>query len=374
LPRPVRGDIDMSSDRKERTDPDAEKDAAGGSRRDFIVRVLVGAIVAPILMFLALTIFSEGSLDEPPPPERAEPFRIVGNRIVRPDGTRFIVKGVTVPYGTFAGGDARGLGARNLASARRDFRRLEALGVNTVKILVTPRPRDPAQLSKLRTVVEFARQRGLVVEIGAAFTSFRRASTLARRLAREYRGDPYVWLQPMNEPNCPSGPPVPDCFDWVLWQKQQRSIIRAIRAEGMRSPVVVNTPNYSADLSKIDSYPLGDDSIIWGVHRFANFKLNFTERERVDERRSWAGRTLERAVIVDMVGSRSSPEFRPLSPWLTGFLTFVRDWVRDDEGSGAIGFVWRWYGANTMTSSSGRLTPWGRLFRRQYLQQVPGRA
>ena len=79
-------------------------------------------------------------------------------------------------------------------------------------------------------------------------------------------------------------------------------------------------------------------------------------------------------MIVDMVGSRSSPEFRPLSPWLTGFLTFVRDWVRDDEGSGAIGFVWRWYGANTMTSSSGRLTPWGRLFRRQYLQQVPGRA
>ena len=62
----------------------------------------------------------------------------------------------------------------------------------------------------------------------------------------------------------------------------------------MTSPVVVNTPNYSADLSKLDSYPLGDDAIIWGVHRFANFKISFDARERVDERRAWAGRTLER--------------------------------------------------------------------------------
>ena len=364
----------MSSDPKERTDPEAGNGGAGGSRRDLLVRVLIGAVLAPLLTFLVLVLFGEGDLEDPGKPERATPFHVAGNRIVAPDGTRFIVKGVTIPYGTFAGGDAKGLGALNFATVDHDLRRLKGLGVNTVKILVTPRPGDRDQAQKLRTVVGYARRQGFVVEISPAFTTFRRAAALTRQLAREYRDDSYVWLQPMNEPNCPSGSPVPDCFDWVLWQQQQRSLIRAIRAEGMESPVVVNTPNYSADLSKIDSYPLGDDSIIWGVHRFANFKLDFTERERVDERRSWAGRTLERPVIVDMVGSRSSPEFRPLSPWLTGFLTFVRDWVRDDEGSGAIGFVWRWYGANTMTSTSGRLTPWGQLFRQRYLQQVPGRA
>jgi hypothetical protein len=136
---------------------------------------------------------------------------------------------------------------------------------------------------------------------------------------------------------------------------------------------VVNTPGYSAALSRIDTYPLGDEDIVWGVHRYANVKVDFGSADRVDERRAWADRSLDQAVIVDTVGSRAAEEFDPLSPWLTGFLDFVSEWVRDEDGSGAIGFVWRWYDDNTMTVRTGRLTSWGRLYFERYIRQVPGR-
>jgi hypothetical protein len=159
----------------------------------------------------------------------------------------------------------------------------------------------------------------------------------------------------------------------VLWQRQQRALIKTIRDQGMTSPIVVNTPGYSASLSRIDTYPLGDENVIWGVHRYANVKVTFGDTDRVDERRAWADRSLDRAVIVDTVGSRAAQEFEPLSPWVAGFLDFVSQWVRDEEGSGAIGFVWHWYDDNSMTRRSGRLTHWGQLYMSRYIRQVPGR-
>ena len=121
----------------------------------------------------------------------------------------------------------------------------------------------------------------------------------------------------------------------------------------MSSPVVVNTPDYSADLTRVDSYPLGDDASSGASTATRTSSPLRPISTAWTSAALWADRSLERPVIVDVVGSRAAPAFRPLSPWVAGFLDFVRDWVRDENGSGAIGFVWRWYGANTMTESSG---------------------
>ena len=76
-----------------------------------------------------------------------------------------------------------------------------------------------------------------------------------------------------------------------------------IRSQGMESPIVINTPGYSANVSKIDSYSLHDDNLIWGVHQYANARLSFGGPERTEERHDWADRTLDnRAIIVDEVG------------------------------------------------------------------------
>ena len=52
--------------------------------------------------------------------------------------TEFTVKGVVAPYGTFAGGNPDGLADRNEERAPQDYARMRELGVNTVKIYVTP--------------------------------------------------------------------------------------------------------------------------------------------------------------------------------------------------------------------------------------------
>ena len=341
--------------------------------RGFLGRVLIGALAGGLLAVAGVALFADENLDAPRPAAGPTRFVVEDGRILSPDGRRFVVKGITIPYGTFAGGDRQGLGALNYVMTKADFRRLDGLDVNTVKVLVTPRPRDSAQLPRLRKVVRRARERGFVVQIAPAFTTFREAKPLLQRLARTYRRDPYVWLQPMSQPNCPGGPPTPRCFDWVLWQRQQTELIETIRDEGMRSPVVVNTPNYSSDLSRIDTYPLQDDSVIWGVHRFANLRTEWTEAERQDERRAWANRTLDQAVIVDAVGSRAAPRFPALTPWVEGFLDFTTEWIAENDGSGVTAFVWHWYGANSMTKGSGALTDWGQLFVNRYLQRISGR-
>jgi hypothetical protein len=135
---------------------------------------------------------------------------------------------------------------------------------------------------------------------------------------------------------------------------------------------VVNTPDYSRDLSHVDSFPLGDDNIILGVHRYSTTDRPFEDTDRQQERSAWADRSLEHAVIVDEVGG-AGPGLGPFSPWLAGFLDFVADWTRTRNGSGAIAFVWHWSDSNSMTASDGGLTPWGEVFVRRYLNSDPSR-
>ena len=354
--------------------------AASGSRHPLLRRILLLGALAIVVAYGASWAIS-GNPETAPRQILGQSdddgdgtFHVEDGRIVDPDGRRFVVKGVVAVHGAFAGGDEAGFGATNYATAVADLARIKGLGVNLLRLLITPRPGDTAQLDRLYGVVRAARQEGLVVEIGAAFTTFDISNELMGRLARRYRDDHYIWLQPMNEPNCPIEAPGPECGDWELWQDQHREAIRVIRSRGMESPIVINTPGYSASLARIDSHPLGDDNIVWGVHQYANARLSFGGPERTEERNDWADRTLhDRAIIVDEVGGQAYPEHPPYSPWLPGFIDFVVEWIKHRNGSGAVGFVWHWSDSNTMTDAAGALTPWGRLYLDQYLRRVPAR-
>ena len=194
--------------------------AAGGSRRDCSSACSSALWWRPCSRFLVLVLFGEGDLEDPGEPRRATPFRVEDNRIVAPDGTRFVVKGVTIPYGTFAGGDAKGLGALNFATVERDLRRLQGprgqyrQGPGHSE---TERPDADVEAADRRRESRGDRASSSRSAPRSRASGGRRTSRA--QLAREYRDDSYIWLQPMNEPNCPSGPPVPDCFDWVLWQQ-----------------------------------------------------------------------------------------------------------------------------------------------------------
>ncbi|MGH3995143.1 MAG: glycoside hydrolase family 5 protein, partial [Pseudonocardiaceae bacterium] len=297
-------------------------------------------------------------------------FRVEGNRILDPDGERFTVKGVVAPYGTFAGGDGGGLAERNERHAAADFDRMRELGINTVKIYVTPsRMLGERARARLDRVVQAARDRDLLVILTGFWGRPHTTGRWVRTMARTYRDDAWVWLLPMNEPGC-TGPDTSDCGDWEAWQRSWRAYVRVIRAAGMESPIVVNAPGWSWNLSQVESYPLRDDQLVLGAHRYANDQPSFHAGEREEVERSWARLARERPVLLDEVGNWDGPNFANSPAWTRGMVDFAARWVREEEGAGVVAFNWRWSDPNSLTRAGGKLTGWGRTFLRGYLRKV----
>jgi cellulase (glycosyl hydrolase family 5) len=295
-------------------------------------------------------------------------FHVEGNRILDPQDREFTVKGVVSPYGTFAGGDAGGLGRRNEHKAAVDFRRMRRLGANTVKVYATPGRTDPR---RLRRVVRAARRQHLVVIVTGFWGGFRQTLPWVRRVARAYRHDPYVWLLPMNEPNCTGGN-TNACTDWGRWQREHRAYIKAIRHAGMDSPIVVNTPGWSWNVAGIERHPLGDHNLVLGAHRYANDVRKLTRGQVREIGRSFAGLARERPVLLDEIGNWNGPGFANSPSWTRDMVAFARRWVESGQGSGAVAFNWRWSDPNSMTRADGSLTPWGKTFVDGYLRRVGG--
>jgi hypothetical protein len=291
-------------------------------------------------------------------------FHVQGTKIVAPDGSRFVVRGVVIPYGTFAGGDPGGVGQRNATQFPADLRRLRGLGANTVRIFTTPSTGQPANWAKLQRLVAQARDDGFVVEISTTYATAQQSLPWVRRLATRYRDDPYVWLQPGNEPGClyPPDQTAGRCKDWKAWQQGHRMLVHAIREAGDDAPIVINVPNYSTDLRPIDRYPLGDDDLIYGAHRYGNTNPTFSPRERQAVGEDIAGPARTHAVIVDEFGNYNGSQFPNSMLWTSGMTAWTSKWVASGQGQGAIGFTWRWTDGNTMVDSRNDLTPWGKLF------------
>jgi hypothetical protein len=321
---------------------------------------IAGALVLVAALMAALVAFgAEGR------------FRVEGNQIVAPDGERFVMEGVVAPYGTFAGGDAAGLGRRNERSAPEDFERIAALGANTVKVYVTPNTvEDEAGRERLDEVVQAAREQDLVVVLTGFYAEFEETLPWVRRAAEEYADDPYVWILPMNEPGCTVPEPGAACTDYEGWQREHRRYVEAIREAGMKSPIVVNTPGYSWDLTGVRDHPLGDEDVVLGAHRYANDATGLTGEGRRQIERGWARLASRRPVVLDEVGNYNGDGFGNSVEWTREMIDYARRWVERGHGSGVVAFNWRWSDPNTLTSpEDGELTEWGRIFVERFLER-----
>lgn len=297
-------------------------------------------------------------------------FSVDGNRILDPDGNQFTVKGVVAPYGTFAGGNPEGLADRNEDRAPQDYARMRELGVNTVKIYVTPfRMLDAASQERLDRVVRAAREEGLLVILTGFWGQPEPTRRWLHDMATLYRDDPWVWLLPMNEPGC-TGPDTSACRDWDQWQVDWRSYIRTIRTAGMESPIVVNAPGWSWNLEQVGAHPLGDDQLVLGAHRYANDATSFDEKQQAEVERMWAGLARTKPVVLDELGNYDGSQFANSSAWTKGMVDFAARWVNEDHGAGVVAFNWRWSDPNSMTQYGGGLTRWGRTYLDGYLRQV----
>jgi len=303
----------------------------------------------------------------------AHPFLVRGRSILDPHGHPFAIRGITALYGTFAGGDERGYGEVNYRHARHDLALFKRMGLNLVRIFVAASDNDPYHKARIHTVVTWARKEGLVVYLANSYSAAAASLPWLRYLARAYKKDPYVWLQPMNEPNCAGAQyATSTCHSWSFWQGEERLYIAAIREGGMRSPIVVNAPAFSWDLSRIDRYPLHDQAIVYGVHRYGNDDGAFGPAQQADSDGSWANLSATHAIIVDEVGEFNGPVRRNSLRWLQGFMRYAANWVNRRGGDGLIAFTWYWPDPNGMSNADGSLRTWGRVFYNLYMQRVGG--
>lgn len=290
-------------------------------------------------------------------------YHVEGRQLLDPDGEPFVIRGVVLPYGTFAGGDGGGLAAVNERQVSDDVRRVKEAGANLIRVFIMPGETQP-DLSDVDRVADAAQREGLVTQLSGAFNHFEGARPLVERLARHFAGRSDVWIQPMNEPQCANDIEFEagDCDDWELWKRQHTEYVRIIRDAGVTSPIVVNVPNYSFDLAPLSRYRLADQNVLYGAHRYGNAHATFDEEEQQSVERSIAAPSRQVPVFVDELGNWNGDQFPNRLEWSAGMARWIQDWVRRGEGLGATGFNWRWSDPNTMIDSEGRLTPWGQTF------------
>ncbi len=349
--------------------------------------------VAPVLYVLAVGGLQLGRGDQEQPragivaegPSQAvrpiRPYTVRDGKILDPDGRPFVVKGVVAVYGAFSGGDEAGFGEINYRNASRDFDEMKRRGINLVRVFIDFKNLDDYHKARLHDVVAWGRARGLIVYISVSGSGdegrpdYPCALPMLRYLGSEYRRDPGVWIGTMNEPNCGG----PSCSDWSKWWSDHRAFVAALRSTGYAGPIVVNTVYWSSDLSKIGQYPLADDNLIYGAHRYGNENAKFSDALRREYDLKWAdlARTSRFAIILDEVGAWNGPQFVNSLEWASGFMDYVADWVNRRGGDGAIAFNWFWSDSNSLTGdwrrgiSDNVLTRWGEIFFRQYVQKAP---
>ncbi len=301
-------------------------------------------------------------------------FRVQGTELLAPDGEPFVIRGVVMPYGTFAGGPGAGAAETNFRELTADLRRVRHAGGNLIRVFVDPKTLGAGGFDRLDRVVAEARGQGFVVQLSGAFATAQAARPLVRQLAEHFNGDPWVWLQPMNEPQCTTAEDkaLGHCGDWGRWQADHRAYLNIIRAAGVTSPVVVNTPNFSTDLRELDRHPLDDDQVLFGVHRYGNERASFTGDERRLVEAQIGEPSRRHPTFVDEVGNFNGPQFPNAIAWSDGMTRWAAGWIARGDGLGATGFNWRWSDANTMIDGAGKPTPWGTVFTRNILRPGAG--
>lgn len=310
-------------------------------------------------------------------------FKVMENKIYDPTGHVFIVKGVTAVWGRF-NGSAYGVGMINYKNAQRDLDYIKRLGVNFIRLFVSayfanlPSTNPfylPDYLQELDNVVNLATQRGMVIELANSLTDdFSTSLRFVGSIAARYKDNTYVWIEPMNEPNCESGDHS-RCSDWKFWQFQHLEYIRAIREAGNTAPIVVNTIYHSSDLRQIGTYVLNDSNIVYGIHSYANQNVTFTLQEQRISDQYWADFSSTVPVIVDEVGIYDGRgTYHPT--WNLRFLDYLTTWVKTRQGAGVVAYNWYTDEDNSMTgdwrhnNSNDVLTVWGTMYSERYLQKV----
>lgn len=311
-------------------------------------------------------------------------FYVSGNKILDPHGNRFIIKGVNDLFGIWDGQNVGQYGSLQYDYAQRDFAKMKEMGVNYLRVWASKQIMSNATWqSQLDKGIHLAEQQGFVVEVTCACSgnTVQDNVIFVQYLANRYKADPYVWIEPVNEPDCyGSGP----CNDWNFWHDEWSQYIQTIRGQGFHNPIIIQTPWWSAGLHKhgdpsvtIDTpgYTFSDANLIYSVHEYPSNSDSWTVTDTQDQDSLWGNYAANHAIIVDEFGPQNTGG--AYEGWIQGFLDYLANWVNTRNGSGAVAFLWFWLSEDSMTgtnlgsySNGPALNQWGNDYKTRYLDKV----
>lgn len=312
-------------------------------------------------------------------------YQVLGNKIIDPNGNHFIVKGMNDLFGIWDGQNVGQYGSLQYRYARRDFAIMKGMGINYLRMWTSKQiMTNSTWQSQLDTAIQWAEQQGFVVELTTAgnWDTVQNNVSFVQYLAYRYKADPYVWIEPVNEPDCyGSGP----CNDWNFWHNEWSQYIQTIRGQGFQNPIIIQSPWWSARLNQfgnssvsIDTpgFTFSDNNLIYSVHEYAIDNVNsWTASDAQDQDNWWGNYAAKHAVIIDEFGPQNTGA--ACEVWIQGFLDYVANWVNNRNGSGAVGFLWFWMSEDSMTGSDlgsytngPTLDQWGNDYKTRYLDKV----
>ncbi len=310
----------------------------------------------------------------------AKPAHVKGAKILDAQGHELKVRGVTWGGGRFVPADAKAaLPAPDVTTASRDFKRIQQMGANLVRVDVSSAASDDAHRLALQKLQRLAKAHGLQILFANVPLSGEDQTEWLQTLASWFPKKPNVWYLPGTDPDCGVFTASVACGDTESWIWNQSNAIRTLRRAGVRTPIVVNTPERSQSVSLNWATILADKNLVYGVHPSSQGQIKFTRQDGRALTVSLQEATAKVPVIFDNVArvqvnvelqrtgtenmtrwTRSTTTTTDTLRWSQGLLDWVTGWTVIDGGDGAIVDGFGTDSRDQLAKGRKRFTSWGR--------------
>ncbi|MGI9117678.1 MAG: L,D-transpeptidase family protein [Gaiellales bacterium] len=311
----------------------------------------------------------------------ARPAHVQGPRIIDAQGHELKVRGVTWGGERFVSPSAATpLPAPDVASASRDFKRIQQMGANLVRDDVSSAAADDAHRLAFQKLQRLAKAHGLQILFANVPLDNQDQTTWLQTLASWFPQKPNVWYLPAVDPDCSALTLSGACGDTEAWIWSQGNAIRTLRSAGVRTPIVVNLPSASQSVSLNWATALADRNVVYGVHPTSGGHAAFTDQDGHGLTVSLKEATAKVPIVFDdiarlqttvdlarsgpdmggRVGTRATATTTDALAWSQGLLDWVTGWTLIDGGDGAIVDGFATQTKDEVAKGRKRFTAWGR--------------
>ena len=310
----------------------------------------------------------------------AKSAHVNGAKIIDAQGHEMKVRGVTWGGGRFVPTDVTvPLTVPDVSTASKDFKRIQQMGANLVRVDVSSAANDDAHRLAFQKLQRLAKAHGLQILFANVPLAAEDQGAWLQTLASWFPKKPNVWYLPETDPGCGPFTAGAACSDTEAWIWSQGNDIRTLRAAGVTTPIMVNLPDASQSVSLNWATALSDRNVVFGVHPTSGGLPKFTAQSSHALTVSLQDAVGKSPVVFDDIArvqttvdlnrngtenatrwTRSTTTTTDSLRWSQGLLDWVTGWTVIDGGDGAIVNGFATTTRDQLAKGRKQFTTWGR--------------